>query len=260
MSGYKEGRAEILLLAMIKGLFFDLGGTLYSYRNMGDLTCSVLEEFVARHELELDSIRLFEHYQAASRQADQHFAYREFYLVRDYLKQVFFDMVELAELSDTAHDCEWFATRHLDILAAGMVIKDDCYDMLDELRSRGLYLSIVSNNDENLLRRQVDSGQLDKWFDHWLSSEAAKSCKPHPRVFELALEKSALAPEEVLFVGDSLEQDVKGAHAAGMHTVLISEDGSHAPMHVGMETVDPDYRITNLSELPGIVTALNARV
>ncbi|HKY89533.1 MAG TPA: HAD hydrolase-like protein, partial [Nevskiaceae bacterium] len=67
--------------------------------------------------------------------------------------------------------------------------------------------------------------------------------------------KSGLAAGDVLFVGDSPEQDIHGANAVGMRTALITEPGSPPPMHVGRKTVDPDHRITRLSELPGIVEA-----
>ena len=57
----------------------------------------------------------------------------------------------------------------------------------------------------------------------------------------------------MVFVGDSPEQDIQGAYNAGMRTVLISETDSEAPMHVGKKTVEPDYRISELSELVDII-------
>ena len=86
---------------------------------------------------------------------------------------------------------------------------------------RGLHLGIVSNIDEDDLHHLIDRGELRALFDSLLSSEAAGSCKPDARIFALALERAGCAPEEALFVGDSLPADVAGANRAGMRSVLL---------------------------------------
>jgi len=45
--------------------------------------------------------------------------------------------------------------------------------------------------------------------------------KPHPRGFELAAERLGVAPREALYVGDRVDVDVGGAHAAGMHAAWL---------------------------------------
>ena len=120
----------------------------------------------------------------------------------------------------------------------------------------GLYLSAVSNADDVHLDALAERAQFNRWLDHRTSSEAAQSCKPDLRIYEVALQKAGLPAEQVMFVGDSLEQDIRGAHAMGMTTVLITEIEGHAPMHLGMETPDPDFQIRKLDELPGIVEKL----
>ncbi len=57
----------------------------------------------------------------------------------------------------------------------------------------------------------------------------------------------------MLFVGDSPEHDVQGAYEVGMNTVLIREEGLEPPLQVGRETVEPDYTITSLAEIRGLV-------
>jgi putative hydrolase of the HAD superfamily len=51
------------------------------------------------------------------------------------------------------------------------------------------------------------------------SSEVGKR-KPHPAIFEAALEQLGVEPERSLFVGDRRFEDVRGAKEAGMTTVL----------------------------------------
>jgi len=45
--------------------------------------------------------------------------------------------------------------------------------------------------------------------------------KPEPLMYEMALKRLALKPEETLAIGDRLETDIAGAQAVGMHTALV---------------------------------------
>jgi FMN phosphatase YigB (HAD superfamily) len=99
----------------------------------------------------------------------------------------------------------------------------------------------------------VERSGLDALLDHWTSSEEAQSCKPHPRFFEVALEKARCSADEVLFVGDSPEHDINGAKAVGMRAALIREPDTTPPLQTGRETLTPDHEIETLSELKDLV-------
>lgn len=49
-------------------------------------------------------------------------------------------------------------------------------------------------------------------------SEEVGYLKPHPRIFEYAVEQAGVKPHEVLYVGDSYNSDIQGGHAAGLKT------------------------------------------
>ena len=129
------------------------------------------------------------------------------------------------------------------------MLREDCLDTLRALRERGLYLSIVSNIDDDHLFPMVERSGLNEVLDHWTSSEEARSCKPDPRFFELAMQKAGHSADQVLFVGDSPEHDVAGAKGVGMTTALIVEDGGAPPLQTGRATTAPDHQIRSLSEL-----------
>jgi HAD superfamily hydrolase (TIGR01509 family) len=245
---------------MIKGVFFDVGGTLYSYRNMQPTMVKLLEKLATRLALEHDSADLVRHYQLANREVDKHFSSKSFYLFHDYCHTIFTGFLERIGKSHLHDHADWFEQNHREMLIGSMELQDDCHETLDRLKGMGLYLSAVSNADANQLQPLVERGQLHQWLTHWTSSQEAQSCKPDKRFFEIALQKSGLTADQVLFVGDSLEQDIQGAHAIGMTTVFISETGQPAPMETGRETPKPDFSITRLSELPGIVESFGRRV
>jgi putative hydrolase of the HAD superfamily len=53
----------------------------------------------------------------------------------------------------------------------------------------------------------------------------ARAAKPAPHIFEIALEKHAVDPDEALHVGDSVRDDVEGATKAGLTGVLLDRVG-----------------------------------
>lgn len=93
--------------------------------------------------------------------------------------------------------------------------------LLESLRARGLKLGLVSNAFDPawLLRRDLEEMGLAERLDMSLFSSELGKRKPHPAIFERALELLEVEPERALFVGDRLREDVGGARAAGMRTV-----------------------------------------
>jgi putative hydrolase of the HAD superfamily len=83
-----------------------------------------------------------------------------------------------------------------------------------ELDRRGLRLAVVANWDVALPEYLEDIG-LAQYFATIVTSGEAGAPKPDPRIFELALERLAVRPDEALHIGDS-EADEEGARAAGM--------------------------------------------
>ncbi len=95
---------------------------------------------------------------------------------------------------------------------------------LESLRARGLSLVCVSNWDCSLpgvLERCGLGGKLDAV----IASATAGVRKPHPGIFEAALEAAECSPREALHVGDTPEEDVDGARAAGIRVLLLDRAG-----------------------------------
>lgn len=91
---------------------------------------------------------------------------------------------------------------------------------LKGLKRRGFRLAVVSNWDaslENLLR---EMGYLP-YFDEVIASAAVGCRKPGKAIFEIALERLDVAPENAVHVGDLPEADGDGATSAGIRPVII---------------------------------------
>jgi 2-haloalkanoic acid dehalogenase type II len=78
-----------------------------------------------------------------------------------------------------------------------------------------------------------------------LISESVKAYKPHPLLFQTALERLGVEPHDVLHVGDSDVDDVQGAKGAGLQVAWVNRDGRPRRPEVPA----PDFEIADLTEL-----------
>lgn len=237
----------------MKGVFFDLGGTLFSYRNVPRATVPLLLEACRRLGVTQDPAAIKDAYAQASREMTAAYADKSYYLHRDYFHDTFMCFATLLGGPADEGVRAWYQQAHREAMIECLVLKDDCLATLAALRSRGLYLSVVSNIDDDMLAPLIQREGLDRYLHHWTSSEAAQSCKPDRRFFEMTLAMSGLEPGSVLFVGDSPEHDVIGANAVGMRTALIVDGGMPPPLQTGRTTVQADHIIHALGELEDIL-------
>jgi putative hydrolase of the HAD superfamily len=100
----------------------------------------------------------------------------------------------------------------------------DAVPALSALRERGLELVAVSNWDCSLSRVLERCG-LGGLLDGTVTSAGAGARKPDPEIFAAALELVGCRPDEALHVGDTEEEDVEGARAAGIRPLLIDREG-----------------------------------
>ncbi|WP_297066632.1 HAD family hydrolase [Thermococcus sp.] len=124
----------------------------------------------------------------------------------------------------------------------------DVRPTLKWLRDRGYSLAVVTSGP-SYQRIKLQLTGLEKYFDAIVTREDVKAIKPEPRIFLHALEKLGVGPEEALYVGDSLSQDVYGAKHVGMTAVWINREGAEG-YHMA------DYEIRTLHELRKIMEGL----
>jgi 2-haloalkanoic acid dehalogenase type II len=101
--------------------------------------------------------------------------------------------------------------------------------------------AIVSNADQE----HVAAWDFTLPVEFILISETVRAYKPHRLVFERALQQLGLAPHDVLHVGDSEVDDVKGAKEAGLSVAWVNRDGRRRRADVPA----PDFEIRDLRQL-----------
>jgi putative hydrolase of the HAD superfamily len=105
--------------------------------------------------------------------------------------------------------------------APARVLGSTTHALLETLRARDLRLGVVSNAFDPgwLLHRDLEELGVAERLDFAVFSSEVGKRKPHPAIFQRALEALDVAAEEALFVGDRLYEDVRGAGELGMTTV-----------------------------------------
>lgn len=100
----------------------------------------------------------------------------------------------------------------------------DAAPALEALAGRGMRLVCVSNWDVSLSEVLARCGLADA-FDGVVTSAGSGARKPDPAIFGAALELAGCSADEALHVGDTLEEDVAGAGAAGIRAILLDRGG-----------------------------------
>ena len=133
----------------------------------------------------------------------------------------------------------------------------DAYDHLDpyepswesfeRLQEAGYELYILSNGNYDMLDRLAGNTGQDEYLDGLISGEEARAFKPHPAIYETAIDTLDRDPEELLMVA-SHSWDTAGAANVGTHTAFVNR--RHLPVEpLGVENTEFDLTVKSFEEL-----------
>ncbi len=123
-------------------------------------------------------------------------------------------------------------------------------ETLARLKAGGLKLAILSNGSPKMLSAAVENAGIAKLLDAVLSVEEVGIFKPHPSVYQLAVDRLRVRPDEICFVSAN-SWDAFSAKAYGLRVAWCNRFGQ-APERI---PALPDGEIRTLAELPEIVGA-----
>ena len=94
---------------------------------------------------------------------------------------------------------------------------------------------------------------LERFFDAVVTSQDLGFSKPDPAIFEEALRRIGVPPEQAVMVGNDLDRDVGGASRLGMRTILVTNSRYYDPARRTTARI-----ASTLAEVPRLVAALDA--
>jgi 2-haloalkanoic acid dehalogenase type II len=234
--------------APIDAVFFDFAGTLFSDRDLRSIHLHQLRFVASAAGVEASDEELRAAYRQGMGVAYGAVASQPAYSHRALFGAAFSAMAEAlgGEIEEaTAQDA---VDRQYRATIESVVLRPDCLDTLDALGSASIHVQIVSNIDDEQFDPMLDRLGLYDLIDAATTSDQARSCKPDPGIYRMALAKAACHPSQVLFVGDSLRHDVEGPAAMGMRTAWLAPPAKADP-----GGSRPDEVIHQLSDVVGLV-------
>ena len=132
----------------------------------------------------------------------------------------------------------------------GVTPFDEIHETLSDLQNH-VQFGLVTNAYVPMRVRynELDAYNLTQYFEDGMCFSAADVgyLKPHPYIFEVALDALQVQPHEAIFIGDSLEADILGAQNSGMKAIWrkpLETNGSHKRLDIV-----PDAEIATFHEL-----------
>jgi len=244
----------------ITTVLFDLGSTLIYFDSNWDEIMDRAVDGMHRKLLEtgytLDPA-FPAHYLAVAREYNR---WREEELVETPAQAVFREVMAgygYPDLSD--EQVREALTARYSTSQAHWHAEEDAIPTLQALRDAGLRLGLISNAgyDEDI-QTLIDKAGLRPYFEFIISSAAFGLRKPHPRIFELALEALGARPEQAVMVGDILETDILGANQMGIRSIWIKRRADLTAAQITLEHIQPAGAIETLADLPDLLASWNS--
>ena len=230
---------------MVQAVFFDVGNTLLrADPPVPDVFARVARRLgydITVRDVEPCMVDVDAYYQS------EYLRDGDFWCVHERAVQIWLDMYAMmADYCGITQGVDVLAQAVYDeyLLPENWSAFPDVEACLKGLKRRGFSLGIVSNWDATLEGLIRGLGLLP-YFDEVVASAAVGCRKPSPAIFEIAMERLGVMPDNTVHVGDLPEADGEGALGAGIRPVLIDRAGVHGDA--------PFERITMLTDLVSLL-------
>jgi len=198
----------------VTDVFFDLDHTLWDFEKNSALT---FEKILSHHKINIALKDFLAVYVPANLAFWK--LYREEKITKEELRyqrlKSVFDRLNL-EVSDKMIDR--LSEEYIRYLSSFNHLFPNTFEILDYLKPK-YKLHIITNGFQEIQDTKMQNSHIDGYFEHVINSEMAGVKKPNPIIFQLALKLAKVAPKNAMMIGDSLEADILGAKALGLHTL-----------------------------------------
>jgi putative hydrolase of the HAD superfamily len=138
-------------------------------------------------------------------------------------------------------------------VAASTQLTPHAHETLQELKSMGIAVGIITNGFTFLQMHKVRAHGLMTLVDFVITSEDAGTHKPDRRIFDMALQKAGVHAATSWYVGDNYDKDIRGCTLAGMVGVLFDPDGGFDAGNKTAHPYTPHYIARNLCDILSMV-------
>lgn len=140
----------------------------------------------------------------------------------------------------------------LDYIRHVMMPQPDAIEVLSGIREKGLKTALISDCTHEIPTVWPET-PFAPLLDTTVFSCMVGMRKPDPRIYQLAIERLDVLPEQCLYVGDGGSQELSGALKVGMRPVLIRPDADSTEPHLARREEWDGPVISSLREILAIV-------
>lgn len=201
----------------IRHIFFDLDHTLWDFEKN---STEAIHELFHKHELH-KTVFSFEDFISDYQRINHEYwnLYNHGKIDKHTVRYGrFHSLFEKYKIENYIQKGELFADEYIEIAPHKTHLFEGTHEVLSYLQNK-YKLHLISNGFKEVLQTKITKTDLEKYFDLILSAEDVGVNKPHPLVFQTALQKTGATSKESLMIGDSYEADILGAKNAGLFTI-----------------------------------------
>lgn len=215
----------------IKAVLFDLDDTLFDHRHAAASTLRLIRQgHPALCTVDADRLE-HEYHRLVEDTWESVLAGR--LTVHEARIERFVRLFELCGETLSEADADRVALSYRDGYQTNRQPVEGALELLAELHGRAR-IGIVTNNFVQEQQEKLDHCGLSRYIDFLVTSEEVGVPKPGAEMFLRALQRARCAPEEAVMLGDSWQNDVLGALAAGMRAVWLNRLGLPRPEGLGV--------------------------
>lgn len=205
-------------MSKLKAVFFDLDDTLYTSFQAGDRRAYECLEAWAQQTFGeagrgFDAAFLAARKQLAAEQPDMPPIHDRVLFAQRALENMGLNPIPHARKA---------AAIYWDAVFSQMTVRPGAPEFLDELRGRGIKVAVVTNMLADIQMEKLVRLGLAERVDFLVTSEEAGIDKPQRAIFDLAMRKCGVQPDEALMVGDNFAHDIGGAHGADISGIWLN--------------------------------------
>jgi len=223
-----------------KHLFFDLDHTLWDFDAASTQTWKILYEqydLASRGMPDFDAF--FGIYTGHNDRMWERF--RAGFMKRDELrwKRIWHTLIDFRVYdNDLAHQ---LSDAYLELLPTRAILMPSAKELLEHCKGR-YSMHLITNGFEATQRLKLQHAGIEEYFVEIITSEKSNSMKPHPEIFQFALQAAGAECPDCLMIGDAIDIDVLGAINVGMDCVYYNPQRKP-------HSRKPTYEVAHLEEL-----------
>ncbi|BDR92056.1 HAD family hydrolase [Vulcanisaeta souniana] len=169
--------------------------------------------------------------------------------LRQLARETMISLLRKYSLSLSPAELDYFGNALSSLVVETSELYPDVIDAINALSQMNVPMYILTNLDNDIAKKILLRNNLLRYFKGVVSSDLTKTGKPAVKIFQAALNRAGVSPNDALIVS-GLVEDVIGAKFLDLKVVFVRRVDVQLP-------VKPFYEITTLSQLPEIINKIN---